>query len=113
MTTGLLWGALALIVLAFLWLRGGTTSGTEARKLVAEGARLLDVRSVGEFEGGHLESARNIPVHELEGRAAELEPRDAPIVVYCQSGVRSAQAKRTLARLGFSQVHNLGGIGNW
>jgi len=113
MTIGLLWGALALIVLAFLWMRGGTTRGPEARKLVAEGARLLDVRSPGEFDGGHIEGARNIPAHELDGRVAELEPRDAPIVVYCQSGMRSAQAARTLARHGFSRVHNLGGFGNW
>ena len=87
--------------------------GIDARKLVAGGAMLLDVRSPAEFASGHLPGAINIPVESLERRIAELEPRDREVVVYCASGARSAQAKRVLAAKGFATVHNLGSMGAW
>jgi len=86
-------------------------TGAEARALVASGATLLDVRSQEEFDARHLEGATLIPVDQLEGRIAEV-PRDHPVVVYCQSGGRSASAARMLAAAGHD-VHDLGGIGNW
>ncbi len=107
------WIMLIMVVAAFLWVRGGNTNGLEARRLVAEGALLLDVRSVGEFEAGHLDGALHVPLHELEARVRELGAPERPIVVYCQSGVRSAQALRTLTRRGFQRVYNLGGLSNW
>jgi uncharacterized protein len=89
------------------------TTRVEAHALVAEGAALVDVRSVGEFEGDHLEGAINIPVDEIERRAAEIGSRDRPVVVYCRSGMRSARAKTTLERLGFAKVLNLGPKSAW
>ncbi len=86
-------------------------TGTEARSLVSAGATLLDVRSQEEFDARHLDGATLIPVDQLEGRIAEV-PRDHPVVVYCQSGGRSASAARMLAAAGY-EVHDLGGIGNW
>lgn len=83
----------------------------EAHTLVAQGATLLDVRSQGEWDGGHLPGAVLIPLQQLEARLAEV-PRDHPVVVYCQSGGRSAQAATMLAAAGYD-VHDLGGIGNW
>jgi rhodanese-related sulfurtransferase len=113
MPTWLPWIMLIMVVAAFLWVRGGNTNGLEARRLVAEGALLLDVRSIGEFQAGHLDGAVHVPLHELEQRSRELGPPERPIVVYCQSGVRSAQALRTLTRHGFQRVYNLGGLSNW
>jgi phage shock protein E len=83
----------------------------EAHRLVAEGATLLDVRTPGEYQAGHVEGARNIPVQELAARMSEV-PRDHPIVVYCQSGGRSAQATAMLVAAGYD-AHDLGGIANW
>ena len=81
----------------------------EARALVQGGARLVDVRTPEEFAAGHLEGALNVPVDALQGRAlAELAPTDAPVVVYCRSGKRSARAKAELEALGFTRVHDLG-----
>jgi phage shock protein E len=88
-------------------------SPEEARRRVSAGARLVDVRSVEEFEAGHLEGAINIPVGQLERRLSELEPKDGPVVVYCASGFRSARAARLLAAAGFSQVGDLGGMRRW
>ncbi len=91
--------------------RPQSVDGPAARALVANGATLLDVRSAGEWAGGHLEGARHVPVGELAGRLTEL-PRDRPVVVYCASGFRSARAAALLAEAGFT-VHDLGAIDRW
>jgi phage shock protein E len=90
-----------------------TEAGAKARKLIEDGARLVDVRTRGEFEDGHIEGALNIPVDVVKDRAAELEPRDKPVVVYCRSGHRSAIAAKILREAGFSQVYDMGSIRNW
>lgn len=85
----------------------------QAHALVTDGAALIDVRSPEEFASGHIEGARNIPVGEIGARSAEVGDKDAVVVVYCRSGMRSAQAKSTLESEGFTQVHNLGGMSRW
>lgn len=84
----------------------------EAKQWVAEGAHLVDVRSKGEFEGGHLEGAKNIPLSELTARLRELDKRKK-VVVYCLSGARSAQAATVLKANGFEAVLNLGPMAAW
>jgi len=74
---------------------------------------LLDVRTDAEVERGVIAGTRHIPLHMLPMRAAELDP-GAELVVYCQSGGRSAQACAWLAAQGFEHVSNLqGGILAW
>ena len=106
---------LAIIVVGVLYMRftAVRVSAGDARELVANGAMLLDVRSSEEFSGGHIEGAINIPIQELAGRLDELGDKSSPIVVYCQVGGRSVMAKRLLESNGFTQVHDLGGIGQW
>ena len=89
----------------------GPIDSTQAHALVASGATLLDVRSPGEWAGGHLPGAVLVPVDELDARLAEI-PRDQPVVVYCASGVRSAAATRTLVASGY-EAHDLGGMSRW
>ena len=90
-----------------------------ARRLVRdEGALLLDVRSVEEFEGGHVEGAKNIAHTDVAARVdeiAELQGGDKrkPIVVYCRAGRRAGIAKQALLDAGFNQVSNLGGMSSW
>jgi rhodanese-related sulfurtransferase len=86
-------------------------TGAEARKLVADGALLLDVRTPQEFAEVHLEGARNVPLGGLQGAMATL-PRDKPIVVHCAVGSRSAVAAKLLAAAGYD-VRDLGGIDAW
>lgn len=97
----------------FFLFRYGKTSSAEARRLVAEGARLVDVRTAGEFGGGHLPGAVNIPLDQIESRAGELKKLGKPVVLYCASGARSGQAKRILAGAGIADVHDLGGMSRW
>lgn len=73
---------------------------------------LVDVRTPEEFSTGHIAEALNIPLQSLPNRLSEL-PNDQPIIVYCRSGNRSAQATQILLDAGYTQVYDLGGILNW
>ncbi len=85
----------------------------KARQLVAEGAVLLDVRTREEFQKGHPEPARNIPVQELAQRLGEVGPPGTKVVVYCASGGRSAMATQLLLRSGFPEVFDLKSVSYW
>lgn len=73
---------------------------------------LLDVRTPEEFASAHIHGAVNIPVDTLENRLVEV-PIDQPIVVYCRSGNRSAQASQILARAGYTRIYDMGGLNDW
>ena len=99
---------------------GGLPDGDPdlARRLVEEGAVLLDVRTPEEFGAGHVEGAVNVHVEELDARMHEIEAltggdRSKPIVVYCSTGYRAGIAKEKLLAAGFEMVTNLGGIDDW
>jgi rhodanese-related sulfurtransferase len=85
--------------------------GAGARAAVAAGATLVDVRTAGEFSARRVDGAINIPVDQLGRRLGEV-PKDKAVVVYCQSGRRSASAAATLAAAGYD-ARDLGGIGRW
>lgn len=107
---------LAVLVAAWLVLRlmiRPDLAGAEARDLVARGARLVDVRTPGEYAAGHLPGALNVPLDALERRLDDLGPRDQALIVYCESGARSAHAQRLLKRHGFGSVRNLGSWRTW
>ncbi len=71
---------------------------------------LLDVRTPEEYAAGHLPGAVNIPNGELAARIAELAgARERDIVVYCRTGVRSAQALAVLDQAGFERLFHLKG----
>ena len=109
------WLLMGGAVVAFLMVRrikGGTrVSPSEVLEKIKDGAKVVDVRSPGEYLTGAYPGAVNIPVQELDRRLSEL-PRDRPIVVYCASGGRSAAAQRLLNARGFAQVINGGGLGD-
>jgi phage shock protein E len=104
---------MVVIVAVFWYLRRPSVTSADAHRLVSEGAPLIDVRTRAEFANGHLPGAKNIPVDELTARAAEVGPRDRPVIVYCASGMRSANAVRILKSAGYADVRNLGAMGNW
>lgn len=106
-------GAALLVGWLALGRGGGDIDGAQARILVAAGALLLDVRSAEEFRAGHIDGAVNVPVDEVTRRLDELGPRERAVVVYCRSGRRSADAAATMRGAGFTEVHDLGGMGRW
>ncbi len=73
-------------------------------------AALLDVRTEWEYQRGHLDGFRNIPVDDLREHLDELE-RDKPVYMNCQTGLRSYLACRLLTQHGFTCAHLAGGYG--
>jgi cysteine synthase/rhodanese-related sulfurtransferase len=87
----------------------------EAIALVKKGALLLDVRTAGEYQSGHIEEAVNIPVQALMAGPVQGLPADksAPIVAICQSGARSGRAVQILRAQGYTHAQNVGGMSQW
>lgn len=77
--------------------------------LVKEGAVIIDVRSPGEYRGGHISGSKNIPLDSLKNKLSSFKDKNQVIITCCASGMRSASAKSILKSNGFEQVHNGGG----
>jgi rhodanese-related sulfurtransferase len=87
-------------------------SREEARKLVDEGAQLVDVRAEHEWEAGRIAGATHLPLAELAERTGEIE-RDRPIVLYCRGGNRSTMAVQALSDAGYDAAKLSEGIVGW
>jgi rhodanese-related sulfurtransferase len=87
-------------------------SSAEARKLIDEGAQLVDVRADHEWEAGRIAGATHVPLPELPQRLEEID-RDRPVVVYCRGGNRSTMATDALAEAGYDAVKLSEGIVGW
>lgn len=88
----------------------------EAKRIIdtEEGYIILDVRTIEEFEGGHIPGAILIPDYEIEEKAPEqLTDKSQLILVYCRSGNRSKKASAALAEMGYTNVKEFGGINTW
>lgn len=71
---------------------------------------ILDVRTRGEYNLGHIEGAVNIPVDEVSDRLDEIRQMPAPLVAYCRSGNRSGMAVKILQDHGIMDVINGGSM---
>jgi len=87
----------------------GIGPGVNYAELVKNGATILDVRSKGEFAGGHIKGSVNISVDVLRNNLSKLKDKNKPIITCCASGMRSASAKSILQSNGYTQVYNGGG----
>lgn len=89
---------------------GGSVSVETVREQLARPAApmLLDVRTAEEFAGGHVPRAVNIPIQALPQRLAEV-PKDREVIVYCESGKRSARALDLLKEAGYTRVREMDG----
>jgi len=84
----------------------------EARKMLDEGAQLVDVRADHEWEAGRISGAKHVPLPELPQRTGEID-QDRPVVLYCRGGNRSTMAAAALADAGFDAVKLSEGIVGW
>jgi rhodanese-related sulfurtransferase len=80
----------------------------DVKRVVEEGAYLLDVRSPAEFSGGTITGAVNIPLDVLRDKLAML-PADKTILIFCKVGLRGYIASRILSAHGFKNCFNLSG----
>lgn len=121
---------LIIVLLISLSLFGMTACGGENGKastyeqITAEQAKtimdtennyvIIDARTEEEFAEGHIENAILIPEYEIKDRAKkELPDKEQLILVYCRSGRRSKIASEELAKLGYTNVKEFGGIIDW
>ena len=87
-------------------------SREQARKLIEEGAQLIDVRVEHEWEVGRIAGASQLPLDELAERAGEID-RDRPVILYCRGGTRSSMATAALEAAGYDAAKLSEGIVGW
>jgi phage shock protein E len=107
------WIIIGGVIAAFLLLkRLMLVRPAAARDWLKKGARVIDVRSQGEFQGGHLPDAVNVPLDRLRDDISRHAPdKDQALLLHCLSGTRSGIGKSTLQKLGYRHVFNLGSYG--
>ena len=88
----------------------------EAKELMEKESNyiILDVRTLEEFNSGHIPNAILIPNEEIKEKATSiLKDKNQLILVYCRSGNRSKQAANALVSLGYTNIKEFGGIIDW
>jgi phage shock protein E len=73
-----------------------------------KGAVIIDVRSQGEFAGGHIKGAKNIPLNEIRNKIDDIKKLNKPVIACCASGMRSSQATSILKQNGIEAVNGGG-----
>jgi phage shock protein E len=75
--------------------------------VITRGGIIIDVRTSGEFSGGHIKGSRNVPLDQISKEIPALKKLNVPIITVCRSGNRSGMAKSLLAASGM-EVYNGG-----
>lgn len=80
----------------------------DPKEWVARGAKIVDVRTPGEFANGHPAKAINIPLNNIAALPKKIKDTDTEIVLCCTSGMRASGAKQNLEKMGYYKVMNAG-----
>ncbi|MBE6370381.1 MAG: rhodanese-like domain-containing protein [Lentisphaerae bacterium] len=84
---------------------------TESKISMENNAVLLDVRTPEEHKNGYLEGAVLLPLADLESKiSSKVSGKNTPIYIYCRSGRRAGTAVEKLKTMGYTDLHNLGGL---
>ena len=83
-------------------------SKTDYKELHKNGGVIIDVRTKGEFDGGHIKGSINIPLDRLSAQIGRYK-KDKTLLLCCATGMRSGTATRTLKSAGYEQTFNGGG----
>lgn len=87
----------------------GKKKKEQISNVLENGAVIIDVRSVQEYNSGHFPGSKNIPLHMLPAKVKEIKQWKKPVVVVCASGMRSGQAKVLLSANGIETFN----AGSW
>lgn len=87
----------------------GLAPKTDYKKLVQQGAEIIDVRTKSEYLSGHIKDSKNIPLNSLTQNISKLKEKEKIYILCCASGMRSGTAKSILKSFGYTQVFNGGG----
>ncbi len=113
-----------LLIMLLLTGCGGNAAENTYRQITQEEAKemmdtqtviILDVRAQNEYDSGHIPGAVLLPVGTIdEETAAQVIPeKDSTVLVYCHGGNRSKTASSALAKLGYTNIYEFGGINTW
>ena len=86
----------------------GIAPKADFAELVREGATIIDVRTKGEYAGGHIRGSVNIPLDKIDANLGKLKNKNQAIITCCASGSRSRLAQSGLKSRGYTNVHNGG-----
>jgi len=101
--------AVAILTAFVLYRRAGLVSIKDAQAYLKNGAMVIDVRTAGEFVDRHLPIAVNLPLSEIETNLdRRVKNKNQVLLLHCQSGSRSASAKKKLIALGCPNTYNMG-----
>ncbi len=78
----------------------GMGPAADYKKLINDGAIIVDVRTPGEYQSGHIKGSINIPVDLIMSKVPELKKKNKAIITCCRSGARSGMAATTLKNAG-------------
>ena len=94
---------------------GGLTAEGAVQLINREKAVVIDVGDTEEFAAGHLGSAKNIPLNQLEEKlTGAVKNKGLPVILVCQTGARSGRAVAIAKKLGYEQAQSLaGGLKSW
>ena len=102
----------AIVAVVFMIKKTGQISAKDALEKLKNGALVIDVRSPGEFNSGHLPVAINIPLDEIETAVpTRVKDKNQVLLLHCASGMRSGMAKSKLHGMGYTNSFNLGSYG--
>ena len=103
--------ALLSILSGIILLAVSGCCSTESKMSMENNAVLLDVRTPEEHKSGYLRGAVLLPLAELESKiSSKVSGKNTPIYIYCRSGRRAGTAVEKLKTMGYSDLHNLGGL---
>lgn len=78
------------------------------KKFIDKGAVIIDVRTPGEFQGGHIKGSKNIPLNTIENQIDSIKKLNKPVIACCASGMRSAQATSIIKNNGIKVINGGG-----
>ena len=92
-------------LLSMLGLGGKSES---VKEFMEKGAVIIDVRTPGEFQGGHIKGSKNIPLNVISSKINEIKKLGKPVIACCASGMRSGQAASILKSSGIDAMNGGG-----
>jgi phage shock protein E len=102
----------AAVVVVLMIKKTGQIPARDALEHLKSGALVIDVRSPGEFNSGHLAQAINLPLDEIETALPGRVPdKNQVLLLHCATGIRSGVARQKLKKMGYANAFNLGSYG--
>lgn len=91
--------------MSFFGLFGGDKDTSLIEEYLKDGAVVIDVRSVDEFNSGHVAGSKNIVLNVIPGKVAEIKALNKKVIAVCKSGARSGQATSFLKQQGIDVIN--------